>query len=82
MKTHIFEHMGAMFHCEYTYRPGEEGTAPDFRSVRVAGADYKPTGPELLPFLITTLLMENEPECGICAARPFFSAVSGDILGG
>lgn len=49
---HTFEHNGVILLV--TYDPEEPVT---FHSIRALGADYKETGPELMPFMHDLLLM-------------------------
>lgn len=72
MKQHIFEHMGVHLHVEYS--PGEQ---PEFHSVRVLDANYRPTGPDLTHFLHNTLIpCDDEPSMGAdMCARSLLSAI-------
>lgn len=68
--NHIFEHAGVMLDVDYI-----PGNPPTFQSVKVLGADYKPTGPNLLPMLHTTAIVNaDETE-----AMRFLSAIVEDL---
>lgn len=67
---HIFEHSGVMLSVDY-----EQGSPPLFRSVRVLGADYKPTGPDLLPLLHSVAFVGPASPLGLAAAQHFLSAI-------
>jgi hypothetical protein len=45
---HIFERGGVMLDVQYELDPSR---VPTFKSIRVLGSDYKPTGPDLTLFL-------------------------------
>ena len=51
--NHIFEREGIMFDVQY--RRGPDGV-PSFGAIRVLGADYRPTGPDLTSMLTGMLL--------------------------
>lgn len=59
MTKHIFEHKGVLLECFYSVQTDGQ---PLFSSVRVLGADYKPTGPDLCPLLHDLVVMVNEEE--------------------
>lgn len=68
--NHIFEHAGVMLDVQY-----QPGDPPTFQSVRVLGADYKPTGPNLLPLLHTTAILEMTADAEVVQATRFLSAI-------
>ncbi len=55
--THIYERSGIMYSVDYD--PPDETGHYTVNSVRVLGADYKPTGPDLLPAFKDLLVMES-----------------------
>lgn len=77
MLTHIFEHSGVLLHVEYSRNASDE---THFHSVRVMDPQYRPTGPELIPLLHQSLLLDTEPVMGMRVdAKTFLSAIAEDL---
>lgn len=73
--NHIFEHAGVMLDVTY-----QQGDPPTFQSVRVLGADYQPTGPNLLPLLHDMAILERNVEADVVQATRFLSAIVEELL--
>lgn len=67
---HIFDHQGV--HYDVRYQPGDP---PTFESVRLLGANYQPTGPELLLSLHDLAILSRDEEGGVTLATRFLSAI-------
>ena len=75
MKT-IFEHAGIMLDVDYTPGADEDGGAI-FNKIRVLGENYKPVGPDLIPLLMSSMIMTRglpRPE-----ASMFLAAIAGEL---
>lgn len=68
--NHIFEHAGVMFDVTY-----QQDDPPTFQSVHVLGADYQPTGPNLLPLLHDMAILERNVDADAVQATRFLSAI-------
>lgn len=68
--NHIFEHAGVLLAVDY-----QQDDPPTFQSVHVLGADYQPTGPNLLPLLHDMAILERNVEADVVLATRLLSAI-------
>lgn len=75
----VYEHpaSGVLFNVAYTRVGGAE---PEFQSVRVLDADYKPVGPELVDFMAEVCTYVHTDDSDVVTCTALLSAVAQELV--
>jgi hypothetical protein len=78
MRQHLFEHSTGVF-LHVLYEPAPPGGSMSFQDIRIADTNYEPVGPNLIPFLHNTHMLDSTGP--VTMATPVLELIAGDIIG-